>query len=260
MNLKTQIITFIKYGNLLKKLVARDIKVRYRRSFLGLLWTVLNPLLSMIILTIVFSNLFKMSIANFPVYVLIGNIVFNFNSEATTQSLTSIIDNSSLIKKIYIPKYLFPISKVASSLVNFGFSCIALLIVMIFTKADFYILLITLWIPFIYLFMFTLGLSLILCSVNVFFRDIGHLYSVFLTAWTYLTPLFYSIEIVPNNIKKFIYLNPMFHYVTFFRAIILDGYYPDLKENIICFLFGLVTLIIGIIILKRTQDKFILHI
>ena len=113
---------FLKYRPLLKELVARDLKVRYRHSILGMIWTVLNPLLMMIILTIVFANLFKVTIENFPVYVLIGQIVFNTNSDATMQGMNAMVHNAALIKKVYIPKYLFPLSNVASCMVNFGFS------------------------------------------------------------------------------------------------------------------------------------------
>jgi ABC-2 type transport system permease protein len=256
----TRLKTFLKYNSLLKELVVRDIKIRYRRSVLGLLWTVLNPLMMMIILSIVFSSLFRMNIVNFPVYVLIGNVIFNFNADSTSQALMSIVANSSLIKKVYIPKYLFPLSKVLSCLVNLGFSFISLLIVMLFTKAPFYITLVTIWIPIIYLLMFSLGLGLILSAVEVYFRDIAHLYGVIITAWMYLTPLFYSIDIVPDTIKKLIVLNPMYHYVTFFRKIIMDGVFPSLSENLICFSCGVVMILVGMFAFDKLQDRFILHI
>ncbi|WMJ89808.1 ABC transporter permease [Anaerocolumna sp. MB42-C2] len=259
-NIKIQLVTFNKYRNLLKKLVIRDIKVRYRKSFLGLTWTVLNPLLMMLILNLVFSQLFENDIKNFPVYVMIGNIVFNFNSEATTQALASMLGNASLIKKVYIPKYLFPLSKVLSCMVNLGFSLIALILVMIFTKAEFYLTLIAIIIPLIYLLMFTIGLSLILASVNVYFRDIGHLYSVLITAWMYLTPLFYSINIIPANIRKIILWNPMYHFVTYFRMLIMYGKMPNIEQNITCALIGICTLIIGTLIFKKLQNRFILYI
>lgn len=258
--IKQRVYGFFKYQTLLRELVIRDIKVRYRRSFLGMIWTVLNPLLMMVVLTIVFSSMFRMNIENFPVYVLIGNIVFNFNSEASTQGMNSIVWNSSLIKKVYIPKYLFPLSNVVSCLVNFGFSFISLIIVMLITRAKFYPTLFTIIIPLSYLFMFTLGLSLILCAINVYFRDMQHLYGVFVTAWMYMTPLFYSIDIVPNSLRKIIYLNPMYHYVTFFRQIIMEGTFPCISTNIKCFLIGFVMLVFGLFTFAKLQDKFILYI
>lgn len=258
--LRRRIYGFYKYQTLLKELVSRDIKVRYRRSFLGMIWTVLNPLLMMLVLSLVFSHIFQASIKNYPVYVLIGNIVFNLNSEASTQGMNSIVWNSSLIKKVYIPKYLFPLSNVMSSMVNFGFSFISLIIVMIFTHSQFYISLIMVPVALAYLFLFTLGLSLILCAVNVYFRDMQHLYSVAVVAWSYLTPLFYSIKIVPPELQKIILLNPMYHYVLFFREIIMDGIFPNIHANAVCLLMGLTMLVLGLIIFERLQDKFILHI
>lgn len=258
--LRRRIFGFFKYQNLLKELVVRDITVRYRRSILGMLWTVLNPLLMMVILTLVFSNLFKMNIDNFPVYVLIGNIVFNFNSEATSQGMASIVVNSSLIKKVYIPKYLFPLSNVMSCLVNFGFSFIALLIVMVVTGSPFHATIVTAWVPLCYLMVFSTGLGLALCAVNVYFRDMQHLYGVFLTAWMYLTPLFYSIEIVPDYLRKVIYCNPMYHYVTFFRQIIMEGVFPSPHANLQCAFISLAMLLIGLIVFERLQGRFILHI
>lgn len=258
--LQQRLYGFFKYQPLLRELVMRDIKVRYRHSFLGMVWTVLNPLLMMIVLSIVFSNMFQMNIDNFPVYVLIGQIIFNFNSEATNNGMNAIVWNSALIKKVYIPKYLFPMSNVFSSLINFGFSFVALLLVMIFTKATFYPTLLTLWIPLTYLMVFSLGLSLILCSINVFFRDMQHLYSVFITAWMYLSAIFYSVEIVPEELLPIINLNPLYQYITFFRQIIMQGTFPSLQTNLICMVISGGSLLLGIFVFFKLQDNFILHI
>ena len=124
---------FKRFIPLLRELVVRDIKVRYRHSVLGLVWTILNPLLMMIVITIVFSTLFKQNIPNFPIYYLAGSLLFSFNSESTTTAMHAIISNASLIKKVYIPKYLFPFANILSGLVNMGFSLIAMFVVMIVT-------------------------------------------------------------------------------------------------------------------------------
>ena len=145
---------FRRFTPLLRELVVRDIKVRYRHSALGLVWTVLNPLLMMVVITIVFSTLFKQNIPNFPIYYLSGSLIFAFNSESTTTALNSIISNASLIKKVYIPKYLFPLSNVLSGLVNLGFSLIAMFIVMLITDAPFHATLLLLPIPIFYTFLF----------------------------------------------------------------------------------------------------------
>ena len=150
---------FRRFTPLLRELVVRDIKVRYRHSALGLVWTVLNPLLMMVVITIVFSTLFKQNIPNFPIYYLSGSLIFAFNSESTTTALNSIISNASLIKKVYIPKYLFPLSNVLSGLVNLGFSLIAMFIVMLITDAPFHATLLLLPIPIFYTFLFSVGLG-----------------------------------------------------------------------------------------------------
>lgn len=258
--IKKSFLGFMRFRPLLKELVNREIKVRYRHSFLGMLWTVLNPLLSMLVLTVVFSYMLRMDIENFPLFVLIGNIVFAFNSDATNQGMISIVANSSLIKKVYIPKYLFPMANVMSCLVNFGFSFIAMILVMIFTGSQFHITILTAWIPLLYLTTFSLGLSLVLSSLTVFFRDIQHLYGVLLTAWMYFSGIFYTIDIIPDDIKIYITLNPMYQYINFFRQIIMYGTFPGLAENLICILWSCFMLILGVTVFYKSQDKFILHI
>lgn len=258
--LKTQVFTFFHYSDLLRELVVRDIKVRYRRSFLGLLWTVLNPLLMMTIQTIVFSTFFRSNITNFPVYLLIGNIVFSMNSDSTSQALFSIVGNAGLIKKVYIPKYLFPLSKVLSCLVNFAFSFVALIIVMLVTGSRFHFEMILSFIPLFYLLLFSIGLSFILSSITVYFRDIAHLYGVFITAWMYLTPIFYPMDMLPPQIQAVINWNPMYQYIKYFRLLIMDGIIPAWRTNLFCFGLGAAVLIIGVYMFQRLQDKFILHI
>ena len=255
-----RIETFIKFSTLLKELVVRDIKVRYRKSMLGILWTLLNPILTMLIMTLVFSAFFKSGVPNFHLYVLIGHIVFSFNADATNQSLTSIIGNASLIKKVYIPKYLFPLAKTMSCLVNLGFAMVSLVLVMLFTGVRIHVLMLGIFVPLIYLLMFSLGLGLLLAAVNVFFRDIGHLYSVFTTLWMYLTPIFYAVDILPPEVQGIIKLNPLYYYLSFIRQIILDKTFPGLQENLICMFISITALIIGVIVFKKKQDKFILHI
>lgn len=258
--LKQKIKVFLKYKTLLNELVVRDIKVRYRKSVLGLLWTVLNPLLMMCVITVVFSTLFRQNIPNFPIYYLAGSLIFSFNSEATSNGLYSIIGSASLIKKVYIPKYLFPISKVLSALVNLGFSLVAMFVVMIVTGAPFHATLLLMPLPIFYVFLFTSGLSLLLAAATVYFRDIAHFWGVFVLAWTYFTPIFYPVTILPSFAMKIMQLNPMYHYVTYMRDVVLYGAFPGMKENLICFLIGAVTLLIGLWVFYRKQDRFVLYV
>ena len=189
---------FKKFQPLLQELVARDIKIKYRRSVLGVLWTLLNPLFMMVVLSVVFSNLFRMDIENFPLYLLSGQLVFNFFSDSTTNSMSAVIGNASLIKKIYVPKYLFVISRVFSSFINLMASFTALLLVMVAMRAELHWTVLLIPIPLMLLVLFCLGISLILSAITVKFRDIMHLYSVFTTALMYLTPVIYPMSMLPD--------------------------------------------------------------
>lgn len=251
---------FVNYRSLLVELVKRDIKVKYRRSILGLIWTILNPLLTMCVLTIVFSSFFRFEIDNFPVYLLCGNIIFAFFSEATNMAMTSILGNGALLKKIYVPKYLFPFAKIVSSFVNLLASLIALVIVMIVTRTTVHISIIFAIFPIIYVFIFALGIGLMLSALVVFFRDFLHLYSVILTLWNYLTPIFYPISILPDNIVTIIKMNPLTMFVQMFRDCILYGNIPNLKDNFICATVSMLTLIVGLYCFGKKQDKFVLKI
>lgn len=260
MNLKGIIENGKKYKNLLFELVVRDIKIRYRRSVLGLLWTIVHPVLMMIVMTIVFSNLFRFEIENFPIYFFTANIMFTFFVESTTNGLYSVLDGSSLIKKVYIPKYMFPLSKVMSGIVNMFFSFIAMLIIMVITKVSFKE---TMWltpIAVFYIALFSTGISLILSTLMVFFRDIAQLYSVITLAWNYLTPIFYPVSLLGDRMPWILKINPLYHYILFFRNIVLYGNVPTISENITCFLIGFITLLIGLMLFYKKQDRFILYI
>ena len=257
---KEKIEGFRRFTPLLAELVVRDIKVRYRHSVLGLVWTVLNPLLMMIVITIVFSTLFKQNIPNFPIYYLAGSLLFSFNSEATTTALHSIISNASLIKKVYIPKYLFPFSNILSGLVNLGFSLVAMFIVMIVTRAPFHVTLLLIPIPIFYTFLFATGLGILLSALTVYFRDIAHFYGVFILAWTYLTPIFYPISILPDAAMKLMQFNPMYHYISFMRDLVLYGTFPSMQENLICIAMGAFMVFVGLFVFYKKQDSFVLFV
>ena len=258
--LTDQINNLRKYYDLIIELVIRDIKVKYKRSVLGLIWSILNPLLMMSVMTIIFSSIFKSNIKNFPVYLISGQVIFNFFSEATNMSMISIIGNGELIKKVYVPKYIFPLSKVLFSLVNLIFSLIAVMIVCIATKLEIGTTIFMFPLPILYVFIFSLGIGLILSSYAVFFRDLLHLYSVLLMLWMYLTPIFYPITIVPEKFITFIKLNPIYYYVEYFRSILLYNKVPTLSLNLICLGYSFFFLILGIFVFSKKQDDFILYI
>lgn len=248
---------FKKYLPLLEQFVKRDFKTKYRRSVLGVLWSVLNPLGMMIVLTMVFSTIFRQGIENFPVYLMSGQLIFNFFNEASNQAMNSIIRNGPLIKKVYIPKYLLPMASVCNSLVNLLTSFIALLIVMIITRTPFSPIIFLSIIPIAYTFVFSYGLGLLLCTAATSFRDVTHLYGVLTTAWMYLTPIIYPMSMLPENIQKIVGLNPLTMFVENFRAYILYQQMPSLAENLACIMVSGITLLVGTYVFRKKQDGFI---
>ena len=246
---------------IVSSLVSKDFKLKYRRSALGILWSVLNPLLMMCVLTAVFSFFLRFGdIQNYPLYLILGNTLFALMSDSTSTAMYSIIDSSSLIKKVKISKIIFPIEKVLFQLVNFCISLIAVAAVMVFFKIAPTPNLIALPLLLVYILLFSAGLGLALSALAVFFRDVCHLWGVVITAWTYATPLFYPVEILPEWMIAFETFNPMYHYVTYFRDIVLWNTMPGVKENAICLIMALVTFAIGLLIFKKSEKKFILYV
>lgn len=253
--------TFLRYKYLLMNLISRDLKVKYRRSVLGIFWSLLNPILLMLVMSAVFSKIFHNDVEYFPLYLIIGQTVFSFFNEATSGALFSVVGASALIKKVYIPKYLFPLEKVMFAGVNFLFSLAAVLLMMIIYGVTFTWRIVLFVFPTLTLLMFAMGMGLLLAAACVFFRDVQHLYTVVLVAWTYLTPLFYPISYLEGHwIYSIVMLNPLTHYVMYFRNVLIYAVVPTLTEHLICFGWGLLFLILGVVLFKKQQDKFILHI
>lgn len=254
------IVALQKYRFLMKQLISRDFRTKYKRSVLGVLWSFLNPLLTMTVQYFVFSNIFKTQIDNYIVYLLIGVVMFNFFNEAVSMTLTSIISNVSLITKVYVPKYIYPISRTLSSGVNLLISLVPLFFVILITGTRIttsYLLVIY---PLIFITMFALGIGMILCALMVFFRDTQFLWGVISIMWMYATPIFYPIDILPKEYHFVIYCNPLYYFISIFRTCIIDGISPEPFLYIQSALIAIVTLLIGFFVFKKTQDKFVLYI
>ena len=252
---------FWRYRDLLKLLVTKNIKLKYRRSFLGYIWSILNPLIIMIVMTVVFSTMFKRDIDNFPVYLFCGQLLFNFMNTATTQSIFSVTSNAALLKKTYVPKYLFTVARVTSCLVDLVFSLGALVIVMIATGArvTWYALLSPL--VLLQLYFFCIGLGMFLAQANVFFKDVQFIYGAITTAWMYFSAIFYPLEALPEKVLWFIKrINPMYFYIGQFRDLVYYGRMP----GPIIILSGcgaaVLALMLGIWSFMRSKDRFILYI
>ncbi|MDO5329657.1 MAG: ABC transporter permease [Coriobacteriia bacterium] len=253
---------FKKYQPLLKELVVKDIKIRYRKSILGVFWTLLNPLLMMVVLSVVFSNIFKFDIPNYPVYILSGQVIFTFFSEATNTAMVSIIGNAALIKKVYIPKYNFPFAAIISSMINVMASFSALIIVMLFMRSELHFTMLLSFIPILALVIFATGIGLILAAYVVKFRDLMHFYGVFLTALMYLMPVIYPMSILEGKmwIYNIVKYNPLTMMLDTFRDFVMYGTFPNWEHFLIIFGVAFAVLILGLWIFRRKQDTFILEI
>lgn len=251
---------FTKYRFLLNQLVGKEFKLKYRRSYLGIAWSLINPLLMMIVISAVFSYMFRFNIEAFPAYLILGQTMFNFFSEATQLSLTSIVNSGQLIKKVYMPKYIFPLSRVISSCVNFLITLIPVMLVLLYygITPTVYMLYLPLFI--VYYFIFTFGVSLILATADVFMRDVQHFYSVLLTALSYATPIFYPVDSLSGTMKILMNLNPLYHFIKYFRNIMFYRVCPTVEENIVCLGLAFVALVLGVHIFFKKQNKFILYI
>ena len=249
-----------RYHFLIQQLVSRDFKTKYKRSVLGYFWSFLNPLLTSLVQYMVFSTLFKSDVKNFPIYLLTGTLFFNFFSEAVNQGLSSIVSNASLINKVYVPKWIYPVTKVCASATNFTISLFPLLVVSFFTGCKLSPVLLLLLFDIICLLLFCIGLAMALSVCYVFFCVTQYLWGIFTMVWMYSTPLFYPETILPDSLRSFLQFNPLYHYIKFARTCIIDGVSPDLSTYAYCLVSAVAILFIGYIIFKKTQNKFALYI
>lgn len=251
---------FKKYSYLLSLLTRNHISKKYRGSVLGIFWSLLSPLLQMIVLTVVFSSLFKNEIENFPLYMIAGRLIYEFFSTATSGTMKSIVDSSALIKKVYIPRYLITLSKVLADFFIFLISLVDLLIVMLITDADFTFNLLFTPLYLLLLLMFTMGVSLILSTVTIFFRDIEHLYGIFIMVLMYFSAIFYPAEIIPDKFQFIVHVNPLFQFISGFRQLIYYGQPVDLMNLLYCFVVSVISFFVGLYVFEKNQHKFILHL
>ena len=254
------IYLYRRYSFLIRQLVARDFKRKYKRSALGVLWSFLNPLMTMLVQYFVFSTIFKSSIENFIVYLLSGIIIFNFFGESIGLGLGSIVENAHLINKVYMPKEIYPVSRVLFSVINMVISLVPLFIVMLITGVPFTKSMLLIPIGLILLLLFCMGLSMLLSASMVFFRDTQFLWNIVSTLWQYLTPTFYPIDIIPEAWLPVYKLNPMYQFITFLRTILLEGMAPSAELYAGCFISAFVMLAIGYTVFRKNQDKFVMYL
>lgn len=267
---------FKHYLYLLQQLVSRDFKVKYKRSVLGVAWSVLNPLFTMLILSLVFSTLFAVknypSIKDYSIYLLTGLVLFNYFAEATNLCNGAIVTNFNLLTKVYIPKYIFPLSKALSSALNLLFSLIALYLILFIEMmrgkpvgisfVQFFLIY-----DLVCFVIFTVGVGLIISALTVFFRDMFYIWGVILTAWNYLTPIVYPAEMITTKtgtiatfMKIVFKINPLYYFVTYARTVVLSNTIPSAQMHLACLIWAVLFLAIGLLFFHSKQDKFIYYI
>jgi len=257
MNLSSAIINFKKYRYLLYELTKKNIKLKYRRSYLGIIWTLLEPILTTIVLTIVFINFRGKKDHTFPIYILTGRLLYSFFSQATKQAMKSIRNNSGMIKKVYVPKYMYPLSNILSSYIVFAISLIVLIGAMFIFKVYPTKYILNSFIPLFLILVLSLGFGLILATLAVFFRDMEYLWEVTLMLIMYTAAIFYD----PAKIEDqwVFYCNPIYHIIVNFRNCIY-GHPLDMQALKISMAYSFISFFIGLILFYKKQDKFILYI
>jgi ABC-type polysaccharide/polyol phosphate export permease len=239
-----------------EELIKRDLKSRYKRSSLGLVWTLLNPLLMMLVTSVIFSSFFDFAIRNFSTYMLSAYILWMFFSQATLQASTSLRQSAGLARRVYLPPAVFPLAAVNGAAVNLLFSIAPLFVIVLVTGGELSLALLFLPVAIALTVLFTYGVALILAAASVFFHDLVLLYQVVVMAWMYLTPIFYPIDIVPEDRHVVFYLNPMFHFTQIFRDPIYAGAWPDPFNVAAATGFAFVTVAVGWWYFERSRDTF----
>ncbi len=250
----------VKYLHLIGELVKRDLKLKYRRSVLGYFWSLLNPLMMMAVMMVVFSYMFRFDIENYPLYLICGQTIFNFFNEATNKAMYSIIENGLLLKKVYVPKCVFPLARVLSSFTSMSLSMVAVLIVMMVTRVRFHFSMLLFFIPLLFLLLFASGVGMIISGLAVKFQDVTHLYSVFTMVLMYATPIFYPIEAVPQNVARIIRLNPIYTFINLFRQLMLYGRIPGIGNWLYAAGTSMGMFVVGALLFDRMRKNFIYYI
>lgn len=258
--LASKLVEVYRYRELLKNLVITELKLRYRRSILGLLWTMLNPLLMMIVLSVVFSTIMRFNVKDYAVLLLSGLLPWTFVGQSISLALMSVVSKGSLLKKVYIPKALIPLASVLACLVNFVLSFVPLIVLLLVLGKPLSLTLLFLPVPTVLLALFTCGVAFVFAGLNVFFRDFTHMTDVLLQAWFYLSPIIYTAEMLPPEYRFLIGWNPLAYLIPCFRLPIFEGRLPPLETLAIATISAIVVAGMGVWGFLRYERHFILWV
>jgi ABC-type polysaccharide/polyol phosphate export permease len=242
------------YRDLLWNLTSKELKLKYKNSVVGFLWSFLNPLMMLVIYSLAFKIIIRVNIENFSLFVFIGLLPWMFVQAAITQSTNSVINNQNLVKKVYFPRIIIPLSVVLSNFISFLINYLILFIVFFFYHIQFHSVLILLPVIFFANLLFVTGVSIFLSSVTVKYRDISHLVEVLFMGWFYLTPIIYSSSMVPEKFRIFIDMNPLTSIINTYRSILFEGIWPDFTQVFFIVLFSLVICLLGVFVFQRREN------
>lgn len=244
----------MQYFFVIRELTSREIKRKYSRSYLGIVWSVLNPLLMMAVLSMIFSQLFKRSIENYPIYYLSGYILWQMFTGATNAAMTTLVDNKTLLIKVKLPMEIFVLARVYTALVNLGYTLIAYVVMLIIFRITPKVTMLFSPVIVLFLLIFSLGVSFVLSTAYVFFGDVKHLYSVLTTLWMYCSAIFYPIDSMEGVIRKVIEINPIFVYIDALRNVVMYGKMPPTQELVAMVVWALVVYAFGYSIFRKNRN------
>lgn len=243
-----------------EELVKRDFKQKYKRTVLGMAWSILSPLMTLLVMSIVFSRFFGSRMEHYTIYLFCGNLVFNYFRESTIGGMNALMTNADIFSKVNVPKYLFVITKNVSALINFGLTLAIFFLFVLIDRVPFHISFLALLYPILCLVLFNVGIGLVLSALFVFFRDIGYLYDVFTMLLMYMSAIFYTVDEFPVLMQRVFLLNPIYCYIKYFRVVVLEGNIPSLGFHLLCAFYALAAVAVGAIIYKKNNHKFLYYV
>lgn len=245
---------------LFEELVKRDFKQKYKRTVLGMGWSLLSPLLNLLVMSLVFKQFFGRSTPHYTIYLFCGNLIFSYYRESTTGGMNALMANAAIFSKMNVPKYMFLLSKNVSSLINFGLTLCVFLLFVLLDRIPIGIHFLSLLYPISCLIVFNIGIGLILSALFVFFRDITYLYDVFTMLLMYMSAIFYKVDAFSSTMQRFFLCNPIYCYIKYFRVVVLEGNIPSLPFHLLCAFYALLAAAVGGFIYKKYNHSFLYYV
>lgn len=258
--MKELVVEVYRYRQLIWALALKELKVRYKRSVLGFLWALLNPALMMLVLTVVFSTIMRFPIPHYAIFLLSVLLPWTFFSQSLSYAVDSIVSNGELIKKVAVPKLVFPVAAVVSNIINLLLSFIPLALLVAGMRHPFYATWLYLPVPMLALIIFTMGMTFFFAAANVYYRDVAHIVQVVISAWFYFTPIIYSLDFIPPNQQWLFKLNPIIYVINGFRLAVYYGLLPRWQSIAASFFTAFVALFIGFGLFRKYQDDFVFYV